>query len=189
MMYPEASLLRRIASERAGREVFDVRLPAPAFADPEIASLLQQLHATLEDGSSTLACQSLLYETLGLVLERHGNFPVVAVPAKAEPAAIATIKEYLAAHLADGVRLSELTQLVGLSPFHMIRLFRRQTGLPPYAYFEQLRVERAMELLGGGTPMADVVIATGFSDQSHLTRRFKRIVGVSPGKYARSLSS
>ena len=88
--------------------------------------------------------------------ERHGSFPVAAVPAKAEPAAIATIKEYLAAHLADGVRLSELTQLVGLSPFHMIRLFRRQTGLPPYAYFEQLRVERAMELLlERGLPVAE----------------------------------
>jgi AraC-like DNA-binding protein len=74
-----------------------------------------------------------------------------------------------------------------LSPYHVIRIFRKATGLPPYTYFEQLRIERAIDLLRRGVPISDVAVMTGFSDQSHLTRRFKRVVGVPPGKYARSL--
>ena len=63
---------------------------------------------------------------------------------------------------------------------------RRAYGLPPYMYLEQLRIERARVLLRAGTPTSHVAYETGFSDQSHLTRRFKRVVGVPPGQYARS---
>ncbi|MBI1877856.1 MAG: helix-turn-helix transcriptional regulator, partial [Chloroflexi bacterium] len=70
-----------------------------------------------------------------------------------------------------------------LSPFHLLRAFRAELGLPPHAYLTQIRIERAKALLAQGWPVAQVAFETGFADQSHLTKRFKGIVGVAPGQY------
>jgi AraC-like DNA-binding protein len=73
-----------------------------------------------------------------------------------------------------------------MSAFHLVRQFRRYYGVPPYRYLELVRVERAKLLLRSGARISHVAFATGFSDQSHLTRHFKRVLGVTPGSYARS---
>jgi len=74
-------------------------------------------------------------------------------------------------------------RVAGLSPCHLNRVFRRALGLPPHAFQTQLRVVRAGALLRRGWPLAAVAAETGFADQSHLTRRFKTVVGVTPGAY------
>ena len=70
------------------------------------------------------------------------------------------------------------------SPFHLHRLFSQQTGMPPHAYQTLLRINRAKKLLRSGRALADVAASTGFADQSHFTRHFRRIVGVPPGRYS-----
>jgi AraC-like DNA-binding protein len=87
----------------------------------------------------------------------------------------------------DNPSLEDLAHIAGLSPFHLTRVFHEATGLPPHTYLTQLRVSRAKQRLQAGDPIADVAAATGFSDQSHLTRRFKRIVGVTPGQFVTSI--
>jgi AraC-like DNA-binding protein len=71
-----------------------------------------------------------------------------------------------------------------MSKCHLVHLFHKELGLPPHAYQIQLRVAHARRLVASGTPLAEVASLTGFADQSHLTRLFKRIVGVPPGQYA-----
>jgi hypothetical protein len=71
-----------------------------------------------------------------------------------------------------------------LVPFRMVRTFTRQIGLPPHAYLNQVRVNRAKQLLANGEPIALVAYETGFADQSHLTRHFKRLFGLTPGQYS-----
>jgi AraC-like DNA-binding protein len=97
------------------------------------------------------------------------------------------VRHYLEAHYMDNPSLETLAQIAGLSPFHFVRVFRQATGLPPHTYLTQLRINRAKAQLQAGDPIADVAAATGFSDQSHLTRRFKRIVGVTPGQFVSSI--
>ncbi len=65
-----------------------------------------------------------------------------------------------------------------------LRVFCKQVGLPPHAYLVQTRVARAKVLLSMRLPIAQVAADTGFTDQSHLNRHFKRIVGVTPRQYA-----
>jgi AraC-like DNA-binding protein len=79
--------------------------------------------------------------------------------------------------------LEQLSALAGLSQYHLVRVFRQETGLPPHTYLTQTRIERAKEQLQAGEPIAAVAATTGFADQSHFTKRFKRIVGVTPGQY------
>jgi AraC-like DNA-binding protein len=72
-----------------------------------------------------------------------------------------------------------------MSPYALLRAFRDETGLPPHAYLNQLRARLARRLLDGGLAPALVAAEAGFADQAHLTRHFKRVVGVPPGSYQR----
>jgi AraC-like DNA-binding protein len=82
--------------------------------------------------------------------------------------------------------LTTLFRKSGLSRFQALRLFRRHYGITPYAYQLHFRIAHAKRSLRGGAPLAQVAANYGFVDQSHFTRHFKRLVGVTPGQYARS---
>jgi AraC-like DNA-binding protein len=82
-----------------------------------------------------------------------------------------------------------LARYAGLHTSHFIRVFHRLTGLAPQTYLRQVRVARARQLICAGAGLADVANLTGFFDQAHLTREFKKIHGVTPGRFAREVSA
>jgi AraC family transcriptional regulator len=90
--------------------------------------------------------------------------------------------EYIDEHLGSELSLDDLAAVARLSPYHFARLFKNSTGLPPHQYVIARRVERAKELLRDRVrlPLAEIALEMGFSSQSHFTRHFKRLVGVTP---------
>jgi AraC-like DNA-binding protein len=105
-----------------------------------------------------------------------------------EHAAVRRAGEHLRERWDQPVSLAELAGVAGLSRFELARRFREQIGVAPHAFQVNLRVERARALLAAGYPPATVAAACGFADQPHLTRTFKRAVGVTPGRYARAVA-
>jgi AraC-like DNA-binding protein len=103
-------------------------------------------------------------------------------------AVVLRIRDYLRREFARTVTLDELGRRAGMCRFALARAFTREVGLPPHAYQTQLRVLRACELIREGTPLSAVALHVGFSDQSHLCRHFKRILGMTPGAYGRELA-
>ncbi len=99
---------------------------------------------------------------------------------------IGRIREYLHAHYTERVTLEELEKALGISRFHLIRLFKKGTHMPPHAYQNLLRINHAKVELAKRRPIADIAVETGFYDQSHFSRAFARIVGVTPQRYASS---
>jgi AraC family transcriptional regulator len=93
--------------------------------------------------------------------------------------------EYIHQHLAAGVTLRDLAAVAHLSPYHFARMFKKSTGLPPHRYVIARRVECAKHLLHGedDVSLAQVAARTGFWDQGHFTRHFKRLVGVTPKRF------
>jgi AraC-like DNA-binding protein len=106
---------------------------------------------------------------------------------KATPAALHRACQFLQQHSDGPVTLGRLATMAGLSPFRLHHLFRQRTGLPPHAFLVQLRLRRARSLLEDGEPIAAAAAAAGFVDQSHLSRLFKRFMGVPPGLYRRQM--
>ncbi len=99
---------------------------------------------------------------------------------------------YIDEHHARDIGLRDIAKAANYSPFHLARLFKRSMGVPPHQYLIQARVRRAHALLSmgtGSTSLAEVAAACGFADQSHLTRHYKRVLGVTPGRVRRRTSS
>jgi AraC-like DNA-binding protein len=86
------------------------------------------------------------------------------------------------------VTLSGLAREAGLSRFQLLRAFARATGLTPHAYLVQRRAHLARALIAAGLPLAEAALASGFADQSHMTRVFTRKYGISPRAYADAVS-
>jgi AraC-like DNA-binding protein len=104
------------------------------------------------------------------------------------PAALNRIREYIEAHLSDSIELVQLSAIAGLSVFHFARQFKQSVGVSPHHYLVGKRIERAKELLAGtNLSLSEIAFATGFSDQSHLTRHFRQMIGLAPGQFRRSL--
>lgn len=98
-------------------------------------------------------------------------------------------KELLSANLGGEIPLDRLASQCGLSPRHFARAFRQSIGVPPHRWLLQRRVERAREMLRSqARSLAEVALACGFADQSHFTRVFNAMVGVSPGLWRRMQS-
>ncbi len=97
--------------------------------------------------------------------------------------AIDRVRAYIDAHFADGFGLSTLAGVADLSVFHLARSFKAAVGLSPLAYRNLRRIDEARHRLRAGDPIADIAIDLGFADQSHLTRHFQKLVGISPGLY------
>ena len=93
----------------------------------------------------------------------------------------------LADQLSCPPALAQIAAEAGLSRYQLVRSFRAEVGMPPYAWLAQHRVARARVLLEQGCRPAEAATLTGFADQAHLTRWFGRVVGVTPGIYRNSV--
>lgn len=85
------------------------------------------------------------------------------------------------------ISMAALARGIALSAWRFSRVFRQQIGVSPRRYLCEIRVRRAQELISAGLPLAEIAAAVGFYDQSHLNRHFKRVTGITPGRYARTL--
>jgi AraC-like DNA-binding protein len=98
--------------------------------------------------------------------------------------AVAKAREFLTANVEKRVDSAELEAVTGLTRYALARHFRACLGTSPYRFLIMRRLERARSLIRRGAPLVDAALSTGFSDQSHMTRHFKRVYGLPPGRWA-----
>jgi AraC-like DNA-binding protein/PAS domain-containing protein len=104
------------------------------------------------------------------------------------PTTMRRVRDYVEVHIGEPIELTALATVAGVSVFHFAREFKRSAGVTPHYYLVQKRIERAQSLLNSSdlTP-SQIAQACGFTDQSHLARRFRQVLGVTPGQYRRTL--
>jgi AraC-like DNA-binding protein len=159
-------------------------LPSSVIADSRIFQVFLRLHRAFDRQETRLEQESLLLGFFAELVRRARNRGLPPSTAGRESRAIRRAQEFLNDHYDRNVSLKELASVTNLSPFYFHRIFCREVGMPPHAYLVQIRLLRAKALLRRGRPIAHVASATGFADQSHFTRHFKRLMGVTPAKYA-----
>ena len=172
----------------AAQQITNENLPTPAFREFIVHNKLARLrflamYTGSERGDSRLQQEEALLEFLqAMFLQNLARRPS-AMRAGKEHAAVKRAREYIDANFPAAISLRELGRLTNLSPYHLHRVFREQVGMPPHAYQTQLRINRAKQLLRNRHPLSAIAASTGFADQSHLTRHFQRLVGLTPGQF------
>lgn len=180
MLYADAELVRGAGEEAIGRPITEPYFGAPAF-DADLVRTFLALYSGESDDA--LARESRLLALFGTLTRRHADERRRSSLPSLPPAALRRARDYLRADLASSVSLGEVAEVAGLSRFHLVREFARAFGAPPHAYRLGLRIDAARRLLAMGVPAAQVALQTGFYDQSHLGRHFRRMAGVTPGRY------
>lgn len=159
-------------------------IPHGVLQDPALAALVGALHRDLEARRlPALESEARLLKVLGLLLSRYGERPPARPRVGEAPEAVRRARELIHDCCEQDISLGLISRRSGLSRWHLLRVFKKATGLTPHAYLNQVRVQRAKALIAGGAQLSDAALACGFFDQSHLSRRFKALLGVTPGQY------
>ncbi|SMH62930.1 helix-turn-helix domain-containing protein [Azospirillum agricola] len=171
-----------------GMDLQGLDRPRLTFADDRLLSLARLIAAecnasgNLHDlyGESLMAALFVgLLQTEPRIDRRKAQLP---------PRQLRRVIDYIEEHCSRPIRLHELAELTGLSTTYFCCAFKESTGVPPHKWQMRARVERAKALLTGSAPgmtLAAAAAAAGFSDQAHLTRVFRRIVGTTPAAWLR----
>jgi AraC family transcriptional regulator len=184
-MQPEF-LERGIGAIAAGRRVELV--PGKNLDDAQIVRLMESLRADIEAGSPsrTLFGESIVLALSAHIFQRYSAFaprPEIYRGGLSR-SRLNRVVEYIHAHLDDNLELSKLSEVAGLNVYHFARAFKQSTRESPHQYVLRRRIEHAKELLC--QPQLSVIEAsarTGFVDQSHFSKVFRRMVGVAPSEY------
>jgi AraC-like DNA-binding protein len=179
-MYPAAELL----SDGLARPP---RFREPVVIDPLLSLELRRVHAALSRAAEPLEAESRLSWLFGELVRRHASSAPPAYEVRGAGQATRRVMTLLADRLTCPPALTEIAAAAGLSRYQLLRSFRAEVGMPPYAWLAQHRVARARVLLERGQSPAEAAVLTGFADQAHLTRWFRRVVGVTPGAYRNSV--
>ena len=154
------------------------RLYAHSLASMLAVHLLRH-YAQCADGRVLGSCMTLPENAAGLPVEAGSH-------SGAQPRAVSDALAFIHENYARELSLTDIAEAVHLSSFHLARLFKQSVGVPPHQYLIQLRVNSARWLLSAGAgerSLAEVASAVGFADQSHFTRHFKRVTGLTPRQF------
>ncbi|HEX7811971.1 MAG TPA: AraC family transcriptional regulator [Burkholderiales bacterium] len=184
--------LQQVAQQHLGLEWDQVQLRfAEREQDPAIATIAAALarEAVRGDAGSRVYAESLA-NILAVHLLRNyaasAGLDQQALPASV-PRAVSRALSFIQQNHASDISLADIAAAAHMSPFHFTRLFKRAIGVAPYQYLIQMRVNSARALItagGGGYSLAEIATSVGFADQSHLTRHFKKVLGVTPKQMA-----
>jgi AraC-like DNA-binding protein len=185
LYFDPAVIVQAFVDMREGRSG-DYELAHPVLRDGAVARQFLQLYRSMtgSDGdASTLRREELLLGLLAVIVRERGQ--------QAAPLTVTSAIHRVRALIDDEptapMDLARLATASGLSRFQVLRGFVRATGLTPHAYLMQRRTDLARRLIAEGALLADAAAASGFADQSHMTRTFVRKYGIPPGAYARAV--
>ena len=175
-------VMRAAMREITGQAILP-RFRERILSQSELACSLRDLHAMIVQEDKEFRKEEIFLMLLGQLLRDNAGETLLPDAYKDE-SDIGAACAYLEEHSGEPVSLDQLGEVAGLSKYYLLRSFTKQKGISPYRYLETIRIAKARKLLERNVPMIEVALQTGFADQSHFSRFFKRLIGVTPRQYA-----
>jgi AraC-like DNA-binding protein len=190
MVYLEPPVFASMAGDPRAVRAPDLDLTWPVIQDPTLSRAVRHLFEGLRVWSSAagtrqveaMACEEALVRACALLLRRHA----ASRPMSPAPRAMDRVRARLADELLEPPSLAGLASMEGLSKYQLLRRFEKTYGMPPHAWLLAQRAERARRLVRDGMSLALAAAASGFADQSHMTRVFVRHFGFTPGAWQKA---
>lgn len=178
----QPEIMKKTSTDITGKDCL------PAFTEnvlfqSDLAESLRELHQMILQKEADFNKEELYLLLLGqLISEYSGTAPTEN---EEEPSLeLKTVCEYLEQNYAETITLDQLSKLTGMNKYHLLHSFTKIKGISPYSFLETVRINHAKKQLEQGEKPADVAFLTGFSDQSHFTNFFKKLIGLTPKQYS-----
>lgn len=156
--------------------------------DLHLYRLINRLCSNLLDKSVELENEVLFLKIIEQLDTNHLNIPCSLKSTYSEQRVIKLLREYIEENYKDNISINQLSQISGLSPYYLIRLFSKEYGFAPHCYQNNIRIKKVKEfLINGEMRMSDIALEVGFVDQSHMIRHFKNSVGITPSQYFKEM--
>ncbi len=184
MFYLDSDTMQRTTAQLIGKRVRQPFFRSGVIKDDVLARTIYQVHRLMEDPAVPL-----LEKETGLMcmltqwILRHAEPAMRQHAIGDEQKPVMRARDYIEMNYGQQVSIKTLASIAGLSPYHFIRVFKKHMGLTPHAYLKQVRIKRAKQMLATNMPITQTAADSGFADQSHLSRQFKRTYGITPGQY------
>lgn len=177
----KSDIMRKITLEIMGKDYL------PYFMEPvlfhnDIVSSLRELHLMVMQEQKDFKKEEMFLLIIEQLIAEYSD-TVAAIEVKEPKVEIKIVCDFLENNYMKNIALNDLSALTGLSKYYLLRSFTKQKGISPYSYLETIRIGNAKKFLEQGISPIDVAFKTGFIDQSHFTKFFKKLIGLTPKQY------
>ena len=183
MVYFSVDLMRAAVAEMSRESQPVLAFPRMVVDDAALWRRFQRLSRIMAGSGDRLERESAVMEALAGLVNRYGNVTTRRFPRRCGRRSIDRAMAFLAEALDRKISLESAARAAGLSRYHFLRVFKRETGLSPHLFRTLQRIDRAKQLLREGTALSETALAVGFSDQSHFSNTFRKYTGATPGQY------
>jgi len=184
-----ASFMRDIASGISAHLRSVPHFEKVLINDARLTVKFRRLFSLFESAESVFETESVLLALLSQLILNHSDRQPVICGRTVHDRTITGVCEFIRMNYARRLTLGQLAREACLSPFYFQRIFLEKTGVSPHEYLLACRMKKARQFLSEGYSLAQVALNTGFADQSHFTRSFLRVMGITPGHYRREALS
>ncbi|MBX4268887.1 AraC family ligand binding domain-containing protein [Clostridium estertheticum] len=177
----ETDVMKKVAYEITGKEYLPYFTETVLFSSDLLSSLSELHHMIMQEEKDFKKEEIFLLIIEQLIAEYdHADAAVTTQPPNTE---IKAVCDFLENNYMKSITLNDLSDLTGISKYYLLRSFTKQKGISPYCYLETIRIGNAKKLLEQQIAPIDVALQTGFTDQSHFTNFFKKLIGLTPKQY------
>lgn len=179
-LYPSEKELQRVA------ESMDICLPRhfnfqqSILREPALSEKFRLLFQSLCTDSNPLEREEIFLDCMYKLLAASIGKATLNHNDSYKDQRVKLLVEFLRNCFKEEITLQQMGELVRLNPFHLVRVFKKATGVSPYEYVLILRMEYAKQLLRSGSRVQDAALASGFYDTSHFNRLFRKMAAVTP---------
>lgn len=176
----QREVMSKAALEITGKNTFPYFTTTVVYRS-ELALQLRELHSLIMQEEKDFRKEELFFLLLEQLIEEFTEKD--PSPKMEDSLEVMAVCGFLEKNYKKSITLNDLGDLTGLSKYHLLRTFTKQKGISPYSYLETIRIDQAKRLLEQGVLPIEAAFETGFSDQSHFTNFFKKLIGLTPRQY------
>lgn len=177
----QTDIMSKAVLEITGREYLPFFGSQVVFHS-DLVPELRELHQIIMEEEKDFRKEETFFFLLEQLIEEYTEQEVPADNTE-QNIQVRAVCEFLERHYMENITLEDLCKLTGLSKYYLLRSFTKQKGISPYSYLETIRIDRAKKMLEQGSLLIDTALQTGFSDQSHFSKFFKKFIGLTPRQY------
>ncbi|HRX58594.1 MAG TPA: AraC family transcriptional regulator [Eubacteriales bacterium] len=175
--------MRRAVFEISGKENLPYFTEQVVFHS-DLVALLRELHLAVMEEEKEFKKEELFFFLLEQLIEEYAE-PFDRAHTSNQNEEVSAVCEFMRQNYMQNITLDDLSRIAGLSKYYLLRTFTKQQGISPYSYLITIRVGKAKKLLEQGVSPIEAALQAGFSDQSHFSNFFKKLIGLTPKQYMR----